>query len=104
MPEPIKMRAQARDGITDIRMLMPHPMETGLRKDAETGRTIPADFIRVVTVRLDGRLVFEAHFNTAASRNPVIAFKVRGGKPGDRVVAGWTDSKGEQRTDETLVQ
>ena len=103
MAEAIKIRAQAREGITDIRMLMTHPMESGLRKDADTGKAIPAEFIRVVTVRLNDRVVLEAHFNTAVSRNPVIAFKVRGGKAGDRVGVGWVDSKGEQRSDETLV-
>lgn len=104
MAEAMKMRAQSRDGVTEIRMLVPHPMETGLRKDAVTGLPIPADFIRIVTVRLNDRLVLEAHLNTAVSRNPVFGFKVRGGKPGDRVSASWTDVKGEQRTDETLVQ
>lgn len=104
MAEAIKMRAQWRDGVTDIRMLIPHPMETGLRKDAASGRVIPADFIHTIIVRLNDRLVLEGHFNTAVSTNPVIAFKVRGGKPGDRVTASWMDGKGEQRTDETLVR
>lgn len=104
MAEAIKMRAQSRDGVTEIRMLVQHPMETGLRKDAVTGLAIPADFIRTITVRLNDRLVLEAHLNTAVSRNPVFAFKVRGGKPGDRISASWTDTKGEQRTDEVLVQ
>ncbi len=104
MAEAIKMRAQSRDGVTEIRMLVQHPMETGLRKDAATGLPIPADFIRIVTVMLNDRLVLEGHLNTAVSRNPVFAFKVRGGKPGDRVSTSWVDSKGGQRTDETLAR
>lgn len=104
MAEAIKMRAQWRDGVTEIRMLIPHPMETGFRKDAVTGRAIPADFIHTLSVRLNDRVVLEGHFNTAVSMNPVIAFKLKGGKPGDRVTASWMDGKGEQRTDETLVR
>lgn len=104
MSESIKFRAQARDGITEIRMLVPHPMETGMRKDAETGKTIPADHIRLLVVRINDRLVLEAHLNTAVAKNPVFAFKVRGGKPGDRVRVSWIDARGDQRSDEMLVQ
>ena len=34
MGEPMRNRAQLRDGLTDVRVLMSHLMETGLRKDS----------------------------------------------------------------------
>jgi sulfur-oxidizing protein SoxZ len=34
MGDPMRIRAQVKDGLTDVRVLMSHPMETGLRKDS----------------------------------------------------------------------
>ncbi len=41
MAEPIKIRAQIQGDITDIRILLQHPMETGQRKD-ERGQAVAA--------------------------------------------------------------
>ena len=37
----------------DFRMLMHHEMETGLRKDANTGEVIPAWFIKEFSINLN---------------------------------------------------
>ncbi|MBL8485190.1 MAG: thiosulfate oxidation carrier complex protein SoxZ, partial [Rhodocyclaceae bacterium] len=34
MAEPMKIRARLAGDLLDLRVLTPHPMETGLRKDA----------------------------------------------------------------------
>ncbi|MEO6896124.1 MAG: thiosulfate oxidation carrier complex protein SoxZ, partial [Caldimonas sp.] len=34
MADPMRIRATMKDGVTDVRVLMAHPMETGFRKDA----------------------------------------------------------------------
>ena len=38
MPDPIRIRIKLTERIADVRVLIGHPMETGLRKDAKTGR------------------------------------------------------------------
>ena len=38
MTEPIRIRARVHDGITDVQILMPHPMETGMRQDEAHAR------------------------------------------------------------------
>ena len=40
----IKIRAQKKGDITEVKALMRHPMETGMRKD-QAGDPIPAHFI-----------------------------------------------------------
>ena len=40
MADQIKIRAMIQGEVTDIRVLMQHPMETGQRKD-EKGKTLP---------------------------------------------------------------
>lgn len=102
MANPMKIRATNKDGITEIKILMNHEMETGQRKDA-SGNLIPAWFINEVNVDLNGKSVLKAEWGPSVSKNPYMAFKVKGGKAGDKVVCTWTDNKGDKRTDEATV-
>lgn len=102
MGNPMKIRAASKDGVTEVKVLMSHEMETGLRKDA-SGNTIPAWFIAEVSAKLDGKPVMQAQWGPSVSKNPYLAFKIKGGKAGDKVSVTWTDNKGDTRTDETVV-
>ncbi len=103
MADPMKIRAQMKGEIADIRVLMSHPMDTGQVKDAKTGQIIPAHFIQQVNVSVGGKVVVEGQIGAAVSRNPVFGFKVKGAKAGDKVVVSWTDNKGDKRSDETVI-
>jgi sulfur-oxidizing protein SoxZ len=102
MADPMKIRASAKDGVVDVRVLMAHEMETGQRKDA-SGNVVPAWFISDVTASLNGKEVMKAHWGPAISKNPYLQFKINGGKAGDKVTVSWVDNKGDKRTDETTV-
>ncbi|RJF78287.1 thiosulfate oxidation carrier complex protein SoxZ [Azospirillum cavernae] len=102
MGSPMKIRASVKDGVTEIKVLMGHEMETGQRKDAN-GAVIPAWFINEVTAKLDGKMVMQAQWGPSISKNPYLAFKVKGGKAGDKVSVTWVDNKGDTRTDEAAV-
>lgn len=103
MSEPIKIRATLQGDVTDIRILLQHPMETGQRKDPASGKPVPAHFIHTFLVSANGKPLIEGQTNTAVSKNPVLAFKARGLKAGDKLLVSWVDSKGEQRSDEGVV-
>jgi sulfur-oxidizing protein SoxZ len=102
MAGPMKMRATLGQGFTDIRVLMTHPMETGLRKDSE-GKIVPMHFIQNVTVKVNGRPVVEAQVSQAVSRNPVFSFRVKGGAKGDKIEVSWLDNHGESNSTEAAV-
>src|SRR5690348_9137033 len=102
MAGPMKMRATAQNGVTDIRVLMAHPMETGQRKDA-SGKLVPTHFIQNVTVKVNGKTVVEAQISQAVSRNPVFSFRVKGGNKGDKVEVSWVDNEGDSNKTETTV-
>lgn len=102
MADPMKIRATAKDGVADVRVLMAHEMETGQRKDA-AGQTIPAWHITEVTATLNGKPVLRAHWGPAISKNPYLQFKVKDAKPGDKIAITWVDNKGDKRTDEATV-
>jgi len=103
MADPMKIRATLEGDVADVRVLMAHPMETGLRKDS-AGKLVPLHFIQTITAQLNGRTVFSADISQAISRNPVFAFKVKGAKAGDKLSITWQDNKGDKRTDETTVR
>jgi sulfur-oxidizing protein SoxZ len=102
MAEQIKIRAQNQGDVTDIRILMQHPMETGQRKD-DKGQTFPMHFIQTFTVSLNGKPVVSGQLNTSISKNPLFAFKARGIKAGDKVSVAWVDNLGDQRQDEITI-
>lgn len=103
MADPIKIRATQQGDLTEIRVLMQHPMETGQRKDPATGKTVPVHFIQTFTVSANGKPLVDGQLNTSVSRNPVFAFKARGLKTGDRISVAWIDSQGDKRSDEGTV-
>ena len=99
---PMKMRATLAGGHTDVRVLMTHPMETGLRKDAD-GKIIPLNFIQNVEVKVNGRTVVEAQISQAVSRNPVFSFRIKGGAKGDKIEVSWLDNQGLTNKTEVAV-
>lgn len=102
MADPMKIRAQMKGDVAEVRVLMGHAMETGQRKDA-AGKTIPAHFIQSMSIDVGGKRMVEGQIGAAVSRNPVFGFKVKGAKVGDKVVVSWVDNKGDKRTDEVAI-
>jgi sulfur-oxidizing protein SoxZ len=102
MSEPMRIRATLQGDVADVRILMRHPMETGLRKDAQ-GQIVPVHFIQNVTVAHNGKIVLDAQWSQAVSRDPFLGLRVKGAKVGDKITVTWTDSKGDKRMDEASV-
>ncbi|QRM19106.1 thiosulfate oxidation carrier complex protein SoxZ [Dechloromonas sp. TW-R-39-2] len=102
MADQIKIRTLTQGEITDIRVLMQHPMETGQRKD-ERGQTLPLHFIQNFTVNLNGKPLIDGQLNTSVSKNPLFTFKAKGIKAGDKLTVSWMDNTGDKRQDEITV-
>lgn len=98
----MKMRAQLKNGITEVKALMSHPMETGRRKN-DLDETVPAHFIQLLTATHNGKTVLEAQWGTGVSKNPYLTFYLQNAKVGDKVAITWHDNKGETSTHEILV-
>jgi sulfur-oxidizing protein SoxZ len=99
----MKIRATMAGDVADVKVLMNHPMETGLRKDAKTGQLVPAHYITEVTATVNGATVLKAGMGGGVSKNPYLGFKVKGAKAGDKIAVSWKDNKGDSRTDEAAV-
>jgi sulfur-oxidizing protein SoxZ len=99
----MKIRASMVGGAAEVKALMNHVMETGLRKDAKTGAVVPAHHITNVTAMLNGTQVMDAQWGGGISKNPYLAFRVKGAKAGDKVVINTVDNKGEKDTGEATI-
>lgn len=102
MADSVKIRAKQQGGLVEIKVLIAHEMETGLRKTPE-GVLVPAWFIKVITVRCNGLVVLRAQCGSAVSKNPFLSFTFSGGKKGDRIEVQWLDNKGLQGKGEARV-
>ncbi len=99
---PMKIRANNKDGVTEVKVLMSHEMETGQRKDS-AGQLVPAWFITELSATHNGKVVLTSQFGPTISKNPYLQFKFKGGAKGDKVAVSWKDNKGESRTDEAVI-
>lgn len=100
----IRMRAQTKGGSTSVRALISHPMESGLRKDSETGELVPAHFIQEVVCKWKDEVVLRGHWNGGISKDPYLEFRFRGGEPGDSVEIAWTDNQGASASATTRIR
>ena len=101
----IKMRATlGDDGVTTIKILISHPMDTGLEKDKKTGNLIPAHFIQEVVCEHNGTNVLTAEWGPAISKNPYLSFRFKGAKAGDTVKVSWVDNQGNSDSGEATIQ
>lgn len=99
----MRIRTKLEGDIVQVRVLMSHVMETGLRKDAD-GQLVPAHFIELATFTHKNRVVLSAQWGPAVSRNPYLSFKFSGAAKGDRLSISWVDNMGDTRTDEATIE
>ncbi|MFV2058368.1 MAG: thiosulfate oxidation carrier complex protein SoxZ [Thiohalomonadales bacterium] len=100
----IRIRAKMKGNLVEIKALMSHVMETGLRKDKKTGKKIPAHFIKEVISEHKGKKVLIANWGVAISKNPYLSFKFSGGAKGDTIKISWNDNQGESATAEAKIK
>lgn len=99
----IKIRAKLKDGQTEIRTLIEHPMETGRNRD-KAGALIPAHFIRELTVKRNNNTVVSAMLGASISKDPYFAFYLKDGAAGDKIAVSWTDNLGNSDSAVTEVK
>ena len=78
---------------TELRTLINHPMETGLRKNA-AGQLIPERIIHVFRATLDGEPVLTARLHRAIAANPYLVFHMAPEQSGELTLS-WEEDTGE---------
>lgn len=95
MARETKLRTRTQEGLIEVLVLVNHPMETGLRKDKASGKPIPAHFIQQMALELNGKTVVTANLGIGVSENPLLGFRFKTAKAGDKLKVTWKDNKGE---------
>ena len=91
----IKLKAKAKNGETTVKTLIKHPMETGRRKDKESGKLVPSHYIQEVSCSYQGEPVMTAEWGPTISKNPFLSFTFTGGAAGEEIEMSWKDSTGD---------
>jgi sulfur-oxidizing protein SoxZ len=100
--DPMRIRAVAQADRVEVKILMAHQEETGLRKGPD-GAIVPAHFISNVSVRHADREVLRAQWGPAIAKNPFLQFALRSASRGDELTVTWIDNHGDSRTDQVTV-
>jgi sulfur-oxidizing protein SoxZ len=90
----IRMRGKSKGGVAEVKALIKHKMESGVRMNKKTGKPYPAEFIDTVNVTVNGKPAVDAMWSGAVSANPYMAIKVNANK-GDEVKVSLKDNTGK---------
>ena len=103
MASSIRVRATAKDDVTEVQALIQHPMDSGFVKDAK-GEIIPPHFIQQLTFEHNGKPVFSADWGGGVSKDPYVKFSFKGAKKDDELKISWVDNKGATDTTTAKIQ
>ncbi|HYA39505.1 MAG TPA: thiosulfate oxidation carrier complex protein SoxZ [Candidatus Methylomirabilis sp.] len=98
-----RIRTKTEGDVTDVLVLVSHPMETGLRTDPKTKEKIPPHFIQKMVFSLNGKEVAVADLGVGVSKDPLLGIKLKGAKAGDKLKVTWSDNKGESGSGEHTI-
>src|SRR5919108_6159680 len=95
----IKLPKDAKKGeVIEIKTLIAHVMETGLRKNQD-GKVIPRKIINKFTCEFNGKPVFSVDIEPAVAANPYMQFTAKVEESGTFKFT-WTDDDGTSITTE----
>jgi sulfur-oxidizing protein SoxZ len=87
----LKFKELAKQGeVIQIKTLAEHNMETGVRRDPDTGVIYPRLIIQKVTAKYNGVIVFKANWFSGVSANPYLAFFITAKESG-LIEVEWKD-------------
>jgi sulfur-oxidizing protein SoxZ len=100
----MKVKAKVKNDKVKVKLLVKHPMDTGLQKDKNGGDLIPAKYIQELTCVYNSKTVFLGAFGRAVSKDPYLAFSFSGGKKGDTLSLKWIDNMGDTEEVEAVIK
>jgi len=98
----VRILAREESGIVQVKIIIPHPNESGTRKD-EQGVLIPAHFVREGSVTVNGAALLDIELGPSVSADPFLQFRFPG-KKGDVLNVFFLDSRNEPFAAEAVVQ
>ncbi len=103
MASKVKIRGKLSGTIAKVKFLIPHPMETGTRRDAD-GQVIPAKYIETITLYKNDQVVMTANWGASVSKDPYLSFQINNSAAGDVIKVDWLDNQGESGSGEITLK
>jgi sulfur-oxidizing protein SoxY len=97
-----KGHVSSKNLVTEIKAIIVHPMDTGRGKD-DFDKIIPAHFIQLIDIALNGKPAIQIQCGTGISKNPYLTFYLDGAKVGDKISLTWHDNLGKTDAGEIAV-
>lgn len=103
MTSSIKIRTQPSAELTELKLLISHPMENGRNRDPATNELIPAHFIRELTLDRNQSRLLTVKLGQSMSKNPFFSFQLKNCQSGDRLSVNWIDNLGNTDYAEHII-
>lgn len=96
-----KIKAKEKGGIVKVKAMF-----TSLMADKEeaTKKGIEVSYIKQIVASINDAVVYEISMSGFMSENPLLKFKTKGGKKGDKIVFAVTDSSGKTTTSKKKIK
>ena len=91
----MKLKAKVKGDYIQVKAMLKHPM---LTYDQAKKKGKEANFITHVTGKANDKVVFDLSSSQFFSKNPLIKFKFKGAKKGDKFELSWVDLKGNTKS------
>ena len=91
----MKVKAKLKDDVVAVKVLVKHP---NLTYDQAKKKGKEANFITHITGKCNDKVVYDMSSSQFLSKNPLIKFKFKGAKEGDKVEVTWVDLKGNTKS------
>ncbi len=97
----MKLKAKVKGDYVQVKAMMKHPM---LTYDQAKKKGKEANFITHVTGKANDKVVFDMSSSQFFSKNPLIKFKFKGAKAGDKFELSWVDLKGNTKSKKVKIK
>jgi len=97
----MKVKAKLKKDIVGVKVLIKHP---NLTYDQAKKKGKKANFITHVSAKCNDQVVFDMSSSQFLAKNPLIKFKFKGAKEGDKVEVTWVDLSGKTKSKKAKIK
>ena len=97
----MKIKAKEKGGIVKVKAMF-----TSLMAEREQAKKagVPPQFIKYIVAKVNDKIVFEATTSGYMAENPLIKFKFKGGKKGDKIIFTTIDNNNKKATGKKKIK
>jgi sulfur-oxidizing protein SoxZ len=97
----MKIKAKEKKGTVKVKAMF-----TSLMADKEESvkKGIAVDYIKQITATINDVVVYEVSMSGFMSENPLVKFKTKGGKKGDKIIFTTVDNNGKTETGKKKIK